>query len=32
MKTASFTVDWLLSAANGDRFGGPYLIFSAIMK
>ncbi|CRY93452.1 hypothetical protein SynWH8103_02773 [Synechococcus sp. WH 8103] len=26
MKTASFTVDWLLSAANGDRFGGPYLI------
>ena len=26
MKTASFTVDWLLSTADRDRLGGPYLI------
>ncbi len=30
MKTASFTVDWLLSAGNGDRVGGPYLILNVL--
>ena len=30
MKTASFTVDWWLSAADRDRLSGPYLLLSAL--